>query len=65
MSMIDWYIEGSEFGNCNCSFGCPCQFEALQVPFLQVPFPCRPNGCWRYVSPVMIGRETRCQVQQV
>lgn len=29
MSMIDWYIEGIEFGNCNCSFGCPCQFEAL------------------------------------
>lgn len=27
--MIDWYVEGVEFGNCNCSFGCPCQFEEL------------------------------------
>ena len=27
--MIDWYIEGIEFGSCNCSYGCPCQFEAL------------------------------------
>ena len=29
MSMVDWYVEGVEFTNCNCSFGCPCQFEAL------------------------------------
>jgi hypothetical protein len=27
--MVDWYVEGVEFGNCNCNFGCPCQFEAL------------------------------------
>ncbi|HUS98562.1 MAG TPA: DUF1326 domain-containing protein [Hyphomicrobiaceae bacterium] len=27
--MKDWYIEGEEFGVCNCAFGCPCQFEAL------------------------------------
>ncbi len=27
--MIDWYVEGHSFGNCNCAFGCPCQFEAL------------------------------------
>ncbi len=26
--MIDWYIEGIAFGNCNCAYGCPCQFEA-------------------------------------
>ena len=26
--MIDWYIEASEFGTCNCDYGCPCQFEA-------------------------------------
>ena len=26
--MIDWYIEGIEFTNCNCAYGCPCQFEA-------------------------------------
>ncbi|MEE9255177.1 MAG: DUF1326 domain-containing protein [Pseudomonadales bacterium] len=29
MSNVQWYIEGIEFGNCNCSFGCPCQFEDL------------------------------------
>ena len=27
--MTDWYIEGVEYGSCNCSYGCPCQFEAL------------------------------------
>ena len=27
--MVDWYVEGIEFGNCNCAYGCPCQFEAL------------------------------------
>jgi hypothetical protein len=24
----DWYIEGEVYGNCNCAYGCPCQFEA-------------------------------------
>lgn len=27
--MIAWYVEGTQFGSCNCSYGCPCQFEAL------------------------------------
>lgn len=27
--MTDWYVEGTEFSNCNCNYGCPCQFEAL------------------------------------
>ncbi|MGQ0657946.1 MAG: DUF1326 domain-containing protein [Chromatiales bacterium] len=27
--MIDWYVEGVSFGNCNCVYACPCQFEAL------------------------------------
>lgn len=27
MSMIDWEIEGLAFGNCNCDWTCPCQFE--------------------------------------
>jgi hypothetical protein len=26
-TMIDWSIEGASFGNCNCDYGCPCQFE--------------------------------------
>jgi hypothetical protein len=25
---VDWYVEGIEFGNCNCDYGCPCQFES-------------------------------------
>jgi hypothetical protein len=29
MSKIDWYVEGVEFGVCNCVYACPCQFEAL------------------------------------
>ncbi len=28
MSMVDWSIEGVEFGSCNCDYGCPCQFES-------------------------------------
>ena len=28
MGMVDWYVEGVEFGNCNCDYGCPCQFES-------------------------------------
>ena len=23
-----WMIKGSEYGNCNCNFGCPCQFAS-------------------------------------
>ena len=29
MATIDWRIKGKEFANCNCSYGCPCQFNAL------------------------------------
>src|ERR1700752_989462 len=25
---INWRIAGEEVGNCNCSWGCPCQFNA-------------------------------------
>lgn len=28
MNHPDWRIEGLEFINCNCDFGCPCQFNA-------------------------------------
>ena len=27
--MVDWEIHAMEFGNCNCSYACPCQFNAL------------------------------------
>lgn len=29
MANVDWYIEGKQFGNCNCNYSCPCQFEDL------------------------------------
>ena len=29
MGVVNWYVEGVEYSNCNCGFGCPCQFEAL------------------------------------
>src|SRR2546430_9016850 len=31
MTTIDWRIKGKEFANCNCSYGCPCQFNALDA----------------------------------
>lgn len=27
MAFTDWYVEGPCFGNCNCAYSCPCQFE--------------------------------------
>lgn len=27
--MTDWMIKGPSFVNCNCDWGCPCQFNAL------------------------------------
>ncbi|MCT8162051.1 DUF1326 domain-containing protein [Pseudoruegeria sp. SHC-113] len=27
--MKDWRIQGRELANCNCNFGCPCQFGVL------------------------------------
>ena len=29
MADTSWVIHGREFSNCNCSYGCPCQFNAL------------------------------------
>jgi hypothetical protein len=26
---VDWEIRALEVGNCNCAYGCPCQFNAL------------------------------------
>src|SRR5437764_12131879 len=26
---IDWRIMGTEICNCNCAYGCPCQFNAM------------------------------------
>ncbi len=29
MSTTEWSIKGPHFVNCNCDYGCPCQFNAL------------------------------------
>lgn len=29
MAQVQWEIKGVEYGTCNCSYGCPCQFNAL------------------------------------
>jgi hypothetical protein len=29
MAGIQWVMKGHEFINCNCAYGCPCQFNAL------------------------------------
>lgn len=26
---VEWTMEGVEFANCNCSWGCPCQFNGM------------------------------------
>jgi hypothetical protein len=28
MADANWMIKGREFSNCNCAYGCPCQFNA-------------------------------------
>lgn len=29
MAGTGWWFKGREFTNCNCAYGCPCQFNAL------------------------------------
>ena len=29
MAEVQWMIKAREFTNCNCAYGCPCQFNAL------------------------------------
>jgi hypothetical protein len=29
MAEVEWQVRADEFGNCNCAYGCPCQFNAL------------------------------------
>ena len=26
---VEWRVRATELGNCNCAYGCPCQFNAL------------------------------------
>jgi hypothetical protein len=29
MALTEWMMQGTEFGHCNCDWGCPCQFNGL------------------------------------
>jgi hypothetical protein len=29
MATTEWRVRADEFANCNCAYGCPCQFNAL------------------------------------
>jgi hypothetical protein len=42
MSDVQWRIKGPHFANCNCDFGCPCQFNALPTDGS-----CRAVVAWR------------------
>jgi hypothetical protein len=28
MALTEWFMQGTEYGHCNCNWGCPCQFNA-------------------------------------
>ena len=42
MPTIDWSIQGPHFVNCNCDYGCPCQFNARPTDGT-----CRGVAAWR------------------
>jgi hypothetical protein len=42
MADVQWSIKGPHFANCNCDFGCPCQFNALPTDGT-----CRAVVAWR------------------
>lgn len=42
MAHVEWRIKGREFANCNCSYGCPCQFNAIPTHG-----DCRAVGGWQ------------------
>jgi hypothetical protein len=42
MSEIDWAIKGPHLVNCNCDYGCPCQFAAPPTDGT-----CKAVGAWR------------------
>ena len=40
MAFTEWTMQGVEFVNCNCAWGCPCQFNALPTH----------GNCWAVVG---------------
>ncbi len=45
MAQIPWSLKGTEFGSCNCDYGCPCQFNGR---------PSSPDGSCRAANFVQI-----------
>lgn len=41
MTTTPWLLKGTEYGNCNCDYGCPCQFNGR---------PSSPDGDCRYAQ---------------
>ena len=41
MTATSWVLKGTEYGNCNCDYGCPCQFNGR---------PSSPDGSCRYAT---------------
>ena len=39
----EWRVRGTELANCNCSYGCPCQFNALPTYG-----DCRAAAAWEF-----------------
>lgn len=39
----EWRVRGTELANCNCSYGCPCQFNALPTHG-----DCRAAAAWEF-----------------
>ena len=40
--MVEWSVKGKVFGNCNCSYGCPCQFGDIPTHGY-----CQAALCWQ------------------
>ena len=49
MAETKWTIHGREFANCNCTYGCPCQFNALPTH----------GRCWAVVGIQIVEAEKR------
>lgn len=41
MTNTTWVLKGTEYGSCNCDYGCPCQFMGK---------PSSPDGDCRHVT---------------
>ncbi len=42
MAYVDWRLKGPEVAACNCSWGCPCQFNGLPTLGVRIRVP--PSG---------------------